>query len=68
VAPVPWPLPRVEKALKGVSLNDDPGLRKACALASDQARPMTDNGYKVDVLPVAVHRALLRAAGREVES
>jgi xanthine dehydrogenase YagS FAD-binding subunit len=68
VAPVPWPLPRVADALAGVSLDDERGLRKACALARDRARPMTQNGYKVDLLPVAVYRAVLRAGGREAES
>jgi xanthine dehydrogenase YagS FAD-binding subunit len=68
VAPVPWPLPRVEDALEGVGLDDERGLRSACARAADQAKPMTQNGYKVDLLPVAVHRAVLRAGGREEPS
>jgi xanthine dehydrogenase YagS FAD-binding subunit len=64
VAPVPWPLPKVEEALKGVSLADDGALRKACALAADSAKPMTQNAYKTKLLPVAVRRAVLRAAGK----
>jgi xanthine dehydrogenase YagS FAD-binding subunit len=64
VAPVPWPLPRVEEALKGVSVGDDAGLRKACAIAADGAKPMSGNAHKVQLLPVAVRRAVLRAAGR----
>lgn len=65
VAPIPWMLPNVADALKGVSLNDDAKLRAACALASDGAKPMTDNAYKVKLLPVAVRRAVLIAAGRK---
>lgn len=64
VAPVPWLLPSVDAALRGVSLDDDSALRKACALASQGARPMTENGYKVKLLPVAIRRAILIAAGR----
>lgn len=67
VAPVPWPLPRVESALKSVSLDDDAALRRACAVAAEGAKPMTDNAYKVKLLPVAVRRAVLIAAGRKTE-
>jgi xanthine dehydrogenase YagS FAD-binding subunit len=67
VAPVPWALPEVENALRGVSLDDDAALRKACARAVDRAKPMTENGYKVKLLPVAVRRAALIAAGRKTE-
>jgi xanthine dehydrogenase YagS FAD-binding subunit len=66
VAPVPWPLPAVENALKNVNLDDDAALRKACGLAADGAKPMRDNAYKVKMLPVAVRRAVLRAAGRPI--
>ncbi len=65
VAPIPWMLPAVAEALKGVSLEDDAKLRAACGLAADGARPMTDNAYKTRLLPVAVRRAVLIAAGRK---
>ncbi len=68
VAPVPWALPGVEAALKGVSVGDDAGLRKACELASAGAKPMTQNAYKTKLLPVAVRRAVLRAAGKLQEA
>ncbi|MHC5005397.1 MAG: FAD binding domain-containing protein [Planctomycetota bacterium] len=70
VAPVPHPLPRVEQALRGVAIGDDDGLAAACALASDGAKPLSDNAYKLKLLPVVVRRAVLVAAGRtaEVES
>ncbi len=67
VAPVPWPLPKVEAALQGVSADDEAALKKACALATDGARPMSDNAYKLRLLPVAVRRAVLIAAGRWTE-
>jgi xanthine dehydrogenase YagS FAD-binding subunit len=67
VAPVPWRLPKVEEALKGVSIADAAALKKAVAGAAEGAKPMTDNAYKVKLLPVAVHRALLKAIGRNPE-
>ncbi len=67
VAPVPWMLPNVADALKGVSVDDDAGLRKACAVAVEGAKPMSENGYKLKLLPVAVRRAVLVAAGRKTE-
>ncbi len=66
VAPIPWPLPAVEEALAGVRIDDDEALRGACARAAEGARPMRDNAYKVKLLPVAVRRAVLRAAGKDV--
>jgi xanthine dehydrogenase YagS FAD-binding subunit len=68
VAPVPWPLPGVGRALVGVSLDDEQGLRKACSTAGDRAKPLSQNGYKVDLLPVAVYRAVRKAAGRGAEA
>lgn len=66
VAPTPWPLPKVAQALAGVDVNNDLGVRKACELSIDGARPMTDNAYKLKLLPVTVYRAVMRAAGREL--
>jgi len=67
VAPIPWELRNVASALRGVDVADDAALTKACAGASAGAKPMTDNGYKVKLLPVAVKRAVLIAAGRKAE-
>ncbi|MFG0284877.1 MAG: FAD binding domain-containing protein [Phycisphaerales bacterium JB039] len=67
VAPVPWPLPQVEQALAGVSVEDDETLRAACAISIEGAEPLSQNAYKLKLLPVAVRRAVLRAAGRGEE-
>jgi xanthine dehydrogenase YagS FAD-binding subunit len=64
VAPIPWPLPRVADALAGVAIDDDAAISRACALSTEGARPMSQNAYKVRLLPVAVNRAVLRALGR----
>lgn len=66
VAPVPWPLPAVERALAGLDLDDSSAVRAACMASLDGATPMSGNSYKLKLLPIVVHRALLRAAGREV--
>ncbi len=64
VAPAPWPRPKVAAALAGVNVDDDAALRKACSGAAAGAQAMTDNAYKVQLLPVAVRRAVLRAVGK----
>ncbi len=66
VAPMPWMLPSVAAALRGVSINDEDSLKKACARATDGAAPMSNNSYKLKLLPVAIRRAVLKAAGKEV--
>lgn len=68
VAPVPWPLPRVEHALRGVRVNDDRALRDACSIAGEGAQPLAENGYKARLVTVAVRRAVVRAAGLDVEA
>ncbi len=65
VAPIPWQLEHVERALAGVDVNDDAALRAACDRAREGAKPMTANAYKVTLLPVAVRRATRMAAGLE---
>lgn len=67
VAPIPWRLPAVEKALAGIKITDDAALRKAAAASAEGAKPMRDNAYKVKLLAVAIRRAVLRAAGKETE-
>lgn len=65
VAPVPWPLPAVEAALKGVAITDAAAIHKACESAADGAVPLRDNGYKTQLLRVAVRRAIANALGKE---
>lgn len=67
VAPVPWRLDKVEKALAGVKATDDDAIRAAAALSGEGAAPMRDNGYKIKLLAAAVRRAIVRAAGRDPE-
>jgi len=66
VAPVPWMLPKVAEALVGLTIDDEAGIAKAAALSVEGAKPMRDNAYKLKLLPVAVKRAVLRAAGRDL--
>ncbi|MGE3107049.1 MAG: xanthine dehydrogenase family protein subunit M [Phycisphaerales bacterium] len=68
VAPIPWALPKVEAALKGLSATDADGITRAADLAGDGAKPMTDNAYKVRLLRVVVRRAIFRAVGIKVEA
>lgn len=62
VAPTPWPLPDVEQALQNVNVHDDAALVKACAASINGAMPMSQNGYKLKLLPVVVKRAVQSAA------
>jgi xanthine dehydrogenase YagS FAD-binding subunit len=62
VAPVPWPSPEAESALKGQALSDD-SAQKAAAVAVSNARPLTRNAHKVHLAQVAVKRAILKAGG-----
>jgi xanthine dehydrogenase YagS FAD-binding subunit len=60
VAPTPLRVPRAEDVLRGKTLDD--GLaRQAAEAAFLGARPMTNNGYKVDMGKEVVRRALLLA-------
>lgn len=60
VAPVPWVSDKASKALSGAKL-DDATIKKIGAAAAQGASPMSDNGYKVHQIKVAVARAI-RAA------
>jgi xanthine dehydrogenase YagS FAD-binding subunit len=62
VAPVPWISPEAEAALKGQAVSDDTA-QKAAAAAVSQAKPLSQNAYKVQLARVAVKRAILRAGG-----
>ena len=62
VAPIPWRSPAAEQALVGKTINQEIAAAAADAALKD-ARPLSQNAYKVDVAKVAVKRAILRAAG-----
>jgi xanthine dehydrogenase YagS FAD-binding subunit len=62
VAPVPWRSPAAEAALAGKRLSEEAAMTAADA-AVQGAKPMTQNGYKVQIARTAVKRAILKAAG-----
>jgi xanthine dehydrogenase YagS FAD-binding subunit len=62
VATVPWRLPAVEQALKGQ--RPSAALWTAAAAhASDGAKPLAGNGFKVELLKRTVERQLAAVAG-----
>jgi xanthine dehydrogenase YagS FAD-binding subunit len=64
VAPVPWPAPEAEEALKGKAVDEDSAWEAGKAALS-KATPLSKNAYKVQLARVAVKRAILRAAKGE---
>jgi xanthine dehydrogenase YagS FAD-binding subunit len=62
VAPVPWRSPAAEAALKGKPLTAATAAEAAEA-AVKNAKPMTQNAYKVQVARTALQRAILQAGG-----
>ena len=63
VAPIPWRLPEVEKMLTGQRMTDDL-LVRAGEKATEGARPLAKNAYKVPLLKASVKQALRQAAHR----
>lgn len=64
VAPTPWST-RSGDLLVGKTLADDV-IDAAARDAASGATPLSHNAYKVELVRVAVRRAILRAAGRSV--
>lgn len=64
VAPVPWPSPEAEEAVKGKTLTEEVADAAGKAAVS-KATPLSQNGYKVQLARVAVKRALMRAVKGE---
>jgi xanthine dehydrogenase YagS FAD-binding subunit len=62
VAPTPWLSPEAELALNGQSVNEE-SAQKAATDALSNAKPLSQNAYKVQLARVAVKRAILKAAG-----
>jgi xanthine dehydrogenase YagS FAD-binding subunit len=67
VAPVPW-LSRPAMDVVGSSEITPELAVKAGEAAAGEAMPMSQNAYKIQLIKVAVKRALLIAAGEEVAS
>jgi xanthine dehydrogenase YagS FAD-binding subunit len=64
VAHKPWRLRASEVALRGVSLDDTAALRAAIATSFKDARPLQDNGFKIELAQRTVLRALQTAGAR----
>jgi xanthine dehydrogenase YagS FAD-binding subunit len=62
VAPTPIIAESAAKAIEGKEVNDDTATAAGEA-ATDGAKPLSQNGYKLKLITVAVKRALLTAAG-----
>jgi xanthine dehydrogenase YagS FAD-binding subunit len=62
VAPVPWRARAAEAALAGQRVTRETAHAAAEAAVQD-ARPMSENGYKVRLARTTVQRALMQAAG-----
>ncbi len=62
VAPTPHVAEAAGKALEGKELTEET-IDAAAKLAGEGAKPLAQNGYKVQLAVVAVKRALLTAAG-----
>ena len=58
VAAKPWRLREAEEALQGVTLTDEPALRRALDAGFAEPRPLRRNGFKVELAKRAVIRAL----------
>jgi xanthine dehydrogenase YagS FAD-binding subunit len=65
VAPIPWQAQEASEWIVGKPLNEETAA-KAGEAAVHGAKPLSQNGYKVQLAKVAVKRALLAAAGKGV--
>jgi xanthine dehydrogenase YagS FAD-binding subunit len=65
VAPTPWRSSEAERELAGKAISDDVAAAAGKAAVA-MATPLSKNKHKVQLARVAVKRAVLRAAGREV--
>jgi xanthine dehydrogenase YagS FAD-binding subunit len=63
VATTPWIATEAAQGLAGKTLSDDV-IEQAAKAAVADAKPLSENGYKVQLTRVAVKRALMEAAGR----
>lgn len=65
VAPIPWRSPAAEQVLRGKRIDEAVAWQAAEAALAD-AKPMTHNGYKVQVAKTALRRAIMKATGAKV--
>jgi xanthine dehydrogenase YagS FAD-binding subunit len=66
VAPVPWVSEEAAQALVGKTVNEETA-KAAGDAALSKAKPLSHNGYKVQLARVAVKRAILQAAQGKAE-
>ena len=62
VAPVPWPSSEAEQALAGKPISEETAKAAADA-ALQNAKPLSQNAYKVQLARVSLKRAILKAGG-----
>ena len=65
VAPIPWRSLPAEQLLKGKRI-DEAVAWQAAEAALAEAKPMSGNGYKVQVAKTALRRAIMKATGAKV--
>jgi xanthine dehydrogenase YagS FAD-binding subunit len=65
VAPIPWRSQNAERALAGKAITEQTAMAAADA-AVQGAKPMSGNAYKVQIARTAVKRAIMKAAGMQV--
>ena len=58
VATVPWRLPAVEAALRGLPLTEE-AFEQAASVAAEGAKPLSENAFKPELLKRTIVRALL---------
>jgi xanthine dehydrogenase YagS FAD-binding subunit len=58
LAPVPWRMRAAEEALRGKRLNEDL-VRQAAKASLQEARPLEENAYKVELAEVILSRAVM---------
>jgi xanthine dehydrogenase YagS FAD-binding subunit len=63
VAPKPWRLGDTEVALRGISLEHEPALRRVLDAGFADARPRRHNCFKIELAKRAIVRALQSAGG-----
>ena len=64
VAHKPWRLTAAESSLRGISLDDNDGLKSAIAASFADARPLAHNAFKVELAQRVALRALQTAGAR----